>query len=154
MFNISGFGLIANVTASKTFPQGVTIDNFADDADALDSPNVNLADTGFGLNGDMVVWQKAAGIEVTLNVIPTSDSDVNLEIIGEANRIGKGKTNARDKISIVVTYPDGATVTCYEGVAVVATVMPSVSSAGRQKSRPYTYRFERVTKVARQVVTA
>lgn len=143
MFNISGFGLLATVTASKTFPSGVTIDNFADDADALDHPNFQLAETGFGLNGDMVVWSKAGGIDVTLNIIPTSPSDLNLEILGEANRVGKRKKSARDTIDLVVTYPDGRVITASEGVMITTTLMPSIAAAGREKSRPYTFRFER-----------
>ena len=81
-----------------------------------------------------------------MNLIPTSDGDTNLDVLAEANRVGKKKTSARDKVNIVVTYPDGRVVTCSEGVVVTTTVMPSVAGAGRQKSRPYRYRFERIVK--------
>lgn len=146
MFNISGFGLSAVVTASKTFPNSVIITDFADDSDPLDSPDFVINETGFGLNGDMVVWSKAGGIEVVLNLIPTSEGDTNLDILAEMNRVGKKKTSARDIINIVVTYPDGRVVTCSQGVVVTTTVMPSVAGIGRQKSRPYRYRFERIVK--------
>lgn len=146
MINISGFGLSAVVTASNTFPSGYVMADFADDADPLDSPDFVTAETGFGLNGDMVVWSRANGIEIATNLIPTSESDVNCEVLLDANRVGKNKTSARDKVTIVWTYPNGDRVTATEGVIVSGTILPPVAGSGRLKSRHYVWRFERVTK--------
>lgn len=146
MINISGFGLSAIVVATKTFPQGFTAVDFADDADPLDSPDFTAADTGFGLNGDMLVWSRANGIEISVNVIPTSETDTNFEIVLDANRVGKNKSSAQDKVNIVFNYPNGDRVTCSEGTIISGPMMPSVATIGRLKSKMYRFRFERITK--------
>jgi len=146
MINISGFGLVAQITASNTFANGFTLSDFADDADPLDSPDFTAADTGYGLNGDMVVWSRANGIEISMNVIPTSAGDVNLDILLDANRVGKNKTSARDTVGIVFSYPNGQTVTCSSGVIVSGAILPQVAGSGRLKTRMYRFRFEKITK--------
>src|ERR1700756_1611625 len=107
MINISGFGMSVRVTASNTFPNGFTVTEFADDADSIDSPDLDVTDTAMGLNGDLIEWNRAQSIEVSVNVITTSPADVNLEALLEANRVGKGKTSARDVVNLVATYPNG-----------------------------------------------
>lgn len=146
MINISGFGLLAKLVASATFPNGVDIVDFADDSDPLDSPDFTAADTGFGLNGDMVVWSRANGIEIAMNVIPTSDSDDNLDALLDANRVGKGKTSSRDKVDIVFVYPNGQKVSCSSGTIISGAILPQVAGSGRLKSRQYRFRFEKITK--------
>lgn len=149
MINISGFGLAAHVTASATFPSGFPITAWADDADPLDSPDLDAADTAMGLNGDMIVWSRPQGIEISTNVIPTSPDDVNLNVLLNANRIAKGKTSARDTVGIVFTYSDGTIVTLSSGVIISGPVVPQVASAGRLKTHMYRFRFEQVTKANR-----
>lgn len=149
MLNISGFGLSARVVASNTFPNGFTITEFADDADPLDSPDLTAADTAMGLNGDLVIWTRPQGIELSTSLIPTSQGDTNLDILMDANRVSKGKRSARDVVSIVWTYPNGLVVTANPGMIVVGPVMPSVASAGRLKTRTYHFRFEQVSKSGR-----
>lgn len=146
MINISGFGLSAVINASNTYPNGFVLTDFADDADPLDSPDFQVADTGFALNGTMVTWSRAQGIEVGFNVIPTSEGDINLDTLLDANRVGAKKNGARDKVSIVFNYPNGDQVTCSEGIVVVGSMLPGVASAARLKSRQYRFRFERITK--------
>ena len=99
--NVSGFGLTAQIVAGTTFPNGVTITAFADDADPLDSPDFTAADTAFGLNGDMIVWSRANGIEIAINVIPTTEDDDNLDALLDANRVGKNKSSSRDSVEII-----------------------------------------------------
>lgn len=148
MINISGFGLSARLVASNTYPNGITLTAFADDADATDFPDLQVGDTGFGLNGDMAAWSKATGPEIGFNLIPTSDDDINMETLLEANRVGKGKRGARDIISIVVTYPNGSVVTLSSGIIIVGSLNPGVQQSGRMKTRQYRFRFERVNKVS------
>jgi len=149
MINISGFGLSAQVVASNTFPAGFPVTEWADDADPVDSPDLDLGDTAMGLNGDMIVWSTPKGLEVSLNVIPTSTGDINLDVLAQANRLAKGKTSARDIITMVFTYPSGAIVTMSSGLIISAPMVPQVASAGRLKTRMYRFRFEQITK-ARQ----
>lgn len=146
MIDVSGYGLKGRVTATKTFPQGVKVEAFADDADPLDSPDFTAADTASALNGDLIVWSRAAGIEVAFNVIPTSEDDVNLSTLLNANRVGKGKAGARDVVGITTTYPSGMVVTYSKGVIISGSLVPAVGSNGRIKTRQYRFRFEQVSK--------
>lgn len=144
--DISGFGLQVQVSASVTFPSGFTISQFADDADPFDLPSMQIADKAMGLNGDMVTWSKANPIPFTFNVVPGSEDDKNLAILFEANRVSKGKTSARDIITVVAVYPSGETLTLTE--AKITDGMPgnSVASAGRLKSKSYAFAAENLTR--------
>jgi hypothetical protein len=144
--NVSAFGLSAQITADKTFPNGFTLTEFADDADPLDSPDFQASDASSGLNGDMLVWSKAGGIEVLVNVIPTSEGDNNLDALLDANRNGKNKSSAKDNIGIVFTYPTGQRVICADGVLLSGPMLPQVAGSGRLKTRQYRFKFEKVTK--------
>src|ERR1700758_1307391 len=115
MNDIGGFGLNITLTASKTYPQGVSLSQFADDADPFDSESIAIVDKAMGLNGDLIVWSKAVPLPLSISVIPNSDDDIALTQIANANRVGKNKTSARDVIGIVGVYPDGTSVTLKNG---------------------------------------
>lgn len=140
--DISGFGLRINLIASNTFPSGFMISQFADDGDPLDTPAIAIADKAMGLNGDLITWSQATPLELTLNVIPDSEDDLNLAALAEANRVSKGKRSARDIITLVGIYPDGKTVTYTNGKMTNAIPGTPVASAGRKKTKPYTFAFE------------
>jgi hypothetical protein len=144
--NISTVGISARLVASKTFQSGFDISEFADDADPLDSPDLAVADTGFATNGTMVIWSRPAGIEMALNVIPMSEAAVNLSILLEANRVGKGKVSAQDKCTLVWTYPQGLIVTGNNGAIISGPIMPGAATSGRMKTQRFLFRFENVTK--------
>lgn len=142
MQNISGFGLIVNVIASKTFPFGVPLTQFADDADPLDIPSLQIGDSAMGLNGDLITWSKANPIKMTLNLIPNTFDDINMAILLEANRVGRGKIGARDVITMTLLYPSGNFVTLTTGIITDGTPSSSVASAGRLKTKSYSFTFE------------
>jgi len=142
MQDISGFGLRVILRASNTFPMGVTLTQFADDADSLDAPSQQIADKAMGLNGDMVTWGKPNPIGLTLNVIPDTEDDRALSVLFEANRIGRGKQSARDVITLVAIYPGGRTVTYTPGKITDGIAGRPVASSGRMKTKPYTFAFE------------
>lgn len=142
MEDVSAFGLKVQIVASKTFPSGITITQFADDADGLDTPSMQIADKAMGLNGDLVTWSKATPLPVTLNVIPNSEDDKNLGVLFEANRVGKGKTSARDVVSMTAVYPDGRTVSFTQGKITDGQPANSAQSSGRYKSKAYAFAFE------------
>jgi hypothetical protein len=142
MENIGGFGLSITLVASVTFPAGLTLTQFADDADPFDSESIQITDTAMGLNGDLLRWSKASKLPITLNIIPGSDDDANLTVLAEANRVGKGKQSAQDDISLVGIYPDGTVVNFLNGVLTDAVPTSSVASAGRLKTKPYKFAFE------------
>jgi hypothetical protein len=145
MINISAFGLTLNLIASNTFPNGYTITEFADDADAVDAPDHDVADTGEGPNGNMVIWNRAIPLEIAFNLIPTSPSDINTNILLEANRPGLGKTPARDIITLIATYPNKQVVTLTPGGIITGTLLQPVLAAGRLRSHLYRFRFENMT---------
>lgn len=140
--DVSGFGLKVFLQASNTFPAGITITQFADDADPLDMPSLQIADSAMGLNGDLVTWARAQKVPLTLNVIPGSDDDINLAILAQANKVGIGRTSARDVITATVMYPDGTSTEATNGKITDAILGKPIASAGRMKTKPYIFAFE------------
>ena len=140
--NVSGFSTVVTLIASVTFPVGITITQLADDADPLDFSAVRIADTGMGVNGDLLAWSRAASLPMMLNVIPGSEDDVNLQILADANRVGQGKASADDIIQATIVYPDGSTVTMNGGKMTDAQFGKGISSAGRLKTKAYAFAFE------------
>lgn len=140
--DVSGFGIRVRLVASATFPAGITLSQFADDADPVDLPSMQIADKAMGVNGDMVQWSKANPILATLNLIPNSDDDRNLAVLLNANRPARGKFPARDEITLTVLYPDGHTTTLVRGITTDGMPGQSVASAGRFKSKAYAFAFE------------
>jgi hypothetical protein len=140
--NISGFGLKVVVVASTTFPAGLELSQWADDTDPFDLPELTIADTGMGVNGDMVVWAKPTPIEIKLAVVPNGVDDTNLALLFEANRVAKGKRGARDIITLTGVYPDGKIKIFQQGVTISGVPGNSIQSAGRYKTKTYGFRFE------------
>lgn len=143
--DISGQGLSINIVADVTFPAGFVITQFADDADPLDIADIEIASTAMGLNGDLISWGVATPIPMVTNLIPGSDDDINMSILLEANRVGRGKISAKDKITANITYPDGTITTLTAGRITNGPATDSVASAGRKKSKVYTFAFENKT---------
>lgn len=146
MQDISGFGFRVVCRASNTFPSGFDITQFADDADPFDSPAIVAAEFAMGLNADLVVWSVANPIITNIGVIPGSDDDRNLSALLEANRVGKGKSSARDIITLVGIYPEGRSVSLVQGKITGGPAAQSIASAGRMKSNIYTFVHEQVGK--------
>lgn len=142
MQDVSGFGLRLRLIASVTFPAGITLTQFADDADPFDLPSIQVADKAMGLNGDLVTWSRANPINTTINLIPNTDDDRNLAILLNANRVSRGKNSSRDVVQLVGVYPDGRTVTLSNGKITDGAPGTSVASAGRMKTKAYQFSFE------------
>ena len=142
MQNISGFGLKVQVRASVTFPAGFSVTQFADDADPLDTPSIQINDKAMGLNGDLLMWSKANPLVATLNVVPGGEDDRNLATLFEANRTGRGKQSSRDIVTMVISYPDGTRTTLTLGGCTDFVPSNGVASAGRLKTKPYAFAFE------------
>ena len=143
---ISGVGLQIQLLSSVTFPGGgLILTQFADDTDPLDLGELQIGDGASGLNGDLEVWSKANPIEITLGIIPNSSDDINLGILFEANRPGKGKIVANDIITLTGIYQDGSTTTYTGGWCISYMPGLGVQSSARFKSKPYKFKFENVT---------
>ena len=146
MNDISVFGLRVQLQASQTFPSGISLTQFADDADPFDTPSMQIRDKAMGVNGDLITWSKANPIVLSISVVPNSDDDRNLAVLFESNRVGKGKQGARDVINITAVYPDGRTASFTQGVVTDGMPANSPSSAGRFKSKTYQFAFENVNR--------
>lgn len=140
--DISGFGLRLRCIASNTFPAGFDITQFADDNDPFDLPSQQIAGSAMGLNGDAIYWATAAVITVNVAVVPGSTDDVNLSVLFENNRVSRGKKGTRDTITLVALYPDGSSVTLAGGRITNGIPAKGVASAGRLKTKTYSFAFE------------
>lgn len=138
---LSGFGHVMSLAATSTFPQGIVISQFADDADPFDLPEIEIAQAAMGLNGDLVTWSKAVVVQTQVAVIPESQDDLNLNILMAANRVTKGAYPALDIITLSARYPSGRIVTLGGGKLVSAPPAPGIASAGRLKSQTYKFVF-------------
>lgn len=140
--NISGFGLRVVLTASTTFPVGLELTQFADDTDPFDIPEITVAETGMGLNGDLVIWARAVPIQVSVSVIANTPDDRSLETLLEANRVAKGKRGARDIINLSGIYPDGRVKIMRAGAIITGVPGNGISANGRYKTKTYRFIFE------------
>lgn len=142
MNDVSATGLALVVQASKTFPTGIFITAFADDADPLDLPAVDIAQVGMDINGNLVSWSTPTPQTVTVNVLAGSEEDQNMSILLEANTAKKGRRHAGDIITMVASYGDGSTTTARNGRITNGSRGNSAASAGRLKSKQYTFVFQ------------
>lgn len=146
MFDVSGTGTTALLTASNTMPTGVLLTQFADDGDSLAFEEMEIAGTAVGMNGDLITWDKATNIPLSLNLIPSSDDDINVGYIFEANRTSRGKRSQRDVISISIRRPNGNTTTLFGGKLVKGSPDDTAQAAGRLASKKYSFIFEGMIK--------
>ncbi|CDH07550.1 hypothetical protein KKJ22_16020 [Xenorhabdus bovienii] len=142
MNDVSATGLSLVIQATKTFPSGIQITQFADDADPLDLPAVDIAQTGMDINGNLTVWSTPTPQTVTMNVLAGSEEDENLSILLEANTAKRGRRHAGDVITLVASYGDGSTTTARNGKITNGSRGNSAASAGRLKSKQYTFVFQ------------
>lgn len=140
--DISGFNSTVTLTASRTFPLGFQVNQFADDTDPIEAASIDIADKAMGLNGDLIVWAKGTPLPLALAVIVGSPSDISLQILADANRVGPGKPSAADIIQAAVVMPNGVTTIYSNGRLTNAMFGRSVASSGRQKTRVYMFAFE------------
>lgn len=145
MQDISATGIALLIKASRTFPQGFVVTQFADDADPFDMPALTVAATAMNVNGELVTWSSPQPILPSINVIPGSEDDNNLAILFEANRAAAGRVTARDIITMVAAYPDGSTVTLSNGKMLSGFPGKSIASAGRMKSKAYSFAFQDIS---------
>lgn len=142
--DITGFGTVLTLVATSTFPVGFPITQFSDDADSLDFPNLVIAEANMGVNGDLISYSKASPIKMTINIIPNSLDDISLNILFQANRPGKGKSNRRDVITAVIIYPNLRIATLTNGRMLEGIPGLGVANSGRMKTRSYSFAFENI----------
>ena len=145
-YNISGVNSTLRLVFDVTFPAGFTVSEWADDADALDTPVRDLAEGGMGSGGDAVFWAVPKILEVTINIIPGCPSDINLQIAATANTAARGRIVAGDTVTATwVNNNNGKIVTFNGGRLTKAPPADSVSQNSKLKSKQYAFMFESVT---------
>jgi hypothetical protein len=144
--DISGFGSELALFASTTFPNSILITEFADDADPADSPSIQIRDKAMGLNGRLITWGKAIPVGLTINVIPNSDDDINLDLLFSSNQVALGRRPVFDVIDATMMYAGGSSSTDFNNGA-TTDYMPanSIASSARLKSKPYVFAFQTKT---------
>lgn len=140
--DISAQGLRIVLNASVTFPQGIVLTQFPDDVDAFDSPSQQLKDKATGLNGDLVTWSKSNHVPLTINVLPNTDDDRNLQVLARVNRSAKGRRPVNDVITVTILYASGESTRYVRGALTDAPLSDGVASSGRRKSKAYQFAFE------------
>lgn len=145
VLDVSAFGVKVNLLATNTYPNGVDLGQWADDADPVDSPNVQIGDAAVGVNGDLLIWSKGVPLPLTINCVPGSQDDQTLQALWDANRPGQGKTLAKDIITASITYPNGQQVTLDTGIITSGPAAGGVAGAGRLKTKMYEFKFQNRT---------
>ena len=142
MIDSSGFGVKVILTASGTFPAGLVLTQFTDNASSIETEDIELAQAESGVNGDLIVWQKAQPILISVNLIAGGEDDRNMQLLVEANRAALGKIPVKDEITLVKTLPSGSVYTYAKGTLVSAPIGTSVEGSGRLKANTYKFKFQ------------
>lgn len=141
MADISGFGVGTYLIASATYPVGIQLTQYSDDTDWIAIDDLTLAEVAMAGNGELVTWSALNPISLSLSFIPGGDDDQLLSVLAERNRVGRGKTSARDEITLVNISPTGAVTTYTDGKLVTAPMGNSITSASRIKTKVYAFMF-------------
>jgi hypothetical protein len=144
MSDISAAGVSITLVASKTFPSGITLTQFASDSDPFDFADVTIAEAEMNVNGEQVTFSTANPVPVTLSLIPDSDDDKNLSILLRENTQSRNHKSVRDVITLTVNYPEGERRTAVEGKMLSGTPSSGVTSGKRKKSKSYGFSFEEI----------
>ena len=139
--DLSAIGTKFTIYCIPTFPQGITLTLLPGETDPLTSAEMQLATWKTGVNGDLILYRQASGFEITLGTIAGTEDDMAMEILFEANRIGKNKIAYHDTITLVAQYPDMTRVLT-NGAIVKGTPLINISADGQKKGRNWTFVFE------------
>lgn len=138
----TGFGVRVTIFATTTLPLGYSVTQGDKGSNFIDVPAIEIGGAEMGVNGDLVVYNTANRIDLTINVIADSQDDTMLSILGEANRPARGKRPTNDIITAVLTYPGGKVFTLIGGV--ILSFMPAngVADTGKLNTKEFKFAFE------------
>ncbi len=145
MQDTSSVGLLVRLTASVTFPLGINITAFPEDNDVGVTGSTEIAGHASGINGDLITWCVANGIETQVPVIPNTVDESLMDILFQANRVSKNRFPKKDIINMTVTNPVTAVSKTYKnGKMLNAPAGYQYGGDGRIKTKVYTFVFEDV----------
>lgn len=140
--NVSGKGFIITMIASRTFPVGAILQNFADDTDPLDIPSVQIGDGASEVNGSLVFWNVSNPTELTIAVLAGTPEAIILNTLFQVNRPQPGLPSFTDIITMNVRFPDLSSTTFKKGFLTAGTPGQGVASSQRKKTKTYKFIFE------------
>lgn len=146
MQDTSAVGLSILLKASITYPNGISLRAYPDDGDVGVTGNTEIAGNASGINGDLIWWKTANGIETQIPIIPNTVEESLLDKLFNANRASKNRFPVKDIIQIVVTNPvTGIPKTYKNGIIKNGAVGYQYGGDGRIKTKTYGFVFEDAT---------
>lgn len=143
--DVSSIGVSIRLTASQTYPNGITLSAFPEDGDLGPAGTTTIGAHANGVNGHLIVWKRANGITVGVPLIPNTEDCAKMERLFAANTPGPNKFIAKDIINMVVTNPVTGVPTTYKnGWLEEGMAANQYGLDGRIKSKVYTITFESV----------
>lgn len=143
--DVSSIGVSVRLTASQTYPQGITLTKFPEDGDIGPTGATTIGAHASGVNGHLIVWKTANGITVGLPLIPNTEECALMEKLFAANTPAPNKFVAKDIIQMVVTNPVTGIPTTYKnGWIEEGMAGNQYGLDGRIKSKVFTMTFESV----------
>ena len=145
MENVSTTGVSVRLTASQTYPNGITLDAFPEDGDLGITGSTAIGSHASGVNGHLIVWKTVNGIEVNIPLIPNTEQCALMEHLYQANTPAPNKNIAHDIIQMVVTNPiTGVPTTYRNGWLEEGPAGTQYGLDGRIKSKVFKITFESV----------
>lgn len=145
MPDVSSIGVSVRLTASQTYPQGITLTAFPEDGDLGPSGTTAIGSHASGVNGHLIVWKTANGITVGVPLIPNTEDCAKMERLYAANAPAPNKLVAHDIIQMVVTNPVTGIATTYKnGWLEEGMAGNQYGLDGRVKTKVFTMTFESV----------
>lgn len=143
MQDTSSIGIMVRLTASITYPAGITFSAFPEDGDIGVTGNTEIAGNASGVNGDLIWWKTVNGIETNIPIIPNTVEERLLDRLFNANRASKNRFPKKDIIQLVVTNPvTGVCKTYKNGIIKNGAVGYQYGGDGRIKTKTYGFVFE------------
>lgn len=143
--DVSSIGVSILLKASQTYPLGITLTAFPEDGDLGVTGATAIGAHASGVNGDLIVWKTANGIEVNIPLIPNTEDCYKMERLYAANAPAAGRTAAKDIIQMVVTNPNTGIPTTYKnGWLEEGPAGNQYGLDGRIKSKVFKITFETV----------
>lgn len=108
MENISVSGTFGYLTASRTLPVGIKIEDADSDSEIFQFEETTIAEAKIDLNGKLLISTKAEPLIVKISVIPGTHQDRTLAALWSANRFTKKSNSARDEITLMIKHAGGS----------------------------------------------
>lgn len=138
---------MADVTAAGSkvtiicalYPMGFVIDEAADDVAFCSIDSLEKAQVRAGLNGHKIGWEHSSVYQVSIAIIPNTQSDQRLEEIMTLSRIQQGNLTNVDSIQIVYTTRSGKQYVFADTTMTTGRIAPSTTTEGRYETQGYIF---------------